>query len=866
MKQFVKKNWNYIIAFLIPWIIVVIHSLLRSSWPFGVGSILAGDTGIQIYPMMLELWDKVHSGESLFFSWNAGCGIDFYCQFLYYLFSPLNIIILLFPRSLVDDTLQFVMILKLSLMAINVSYYFLHTGNNKLKEHKKLIALVLSCAFILSDYTISLFSYVNWMDVVVLFPLILLELERLIEKGEWKRYYIFLSLAMLCSFYFAFQVCIFLVFWFVLNILSKPLKFKRFLQFAGVSLLSALTSSVVILPALFGVSNRNTGSSLPTWINTIYSFGEHMFIFSEGTVDWMSRIPNLYFSIVLLVLFGLFFVVKNDRKIKIGISVVWVILLLSLFVGELNKVWHGFAAPFGVHNRFLYLFIFLMLYMANEALAYLEGIKKWQWALVALIEIGYFIVCFINIKNYNSVVGYLLTFLLLVLINLVLFFFLKGSIKYKNLLVALSVFALIELFSNAVYEFKEYDIWAWDEITNHTDADDIREYIKLEDGQRANFTSLEENMGLVLDCPSTNQFTSYNNSSIIQFFNRMGFEYMSSSNKLIGSAPLGNFMFNVRYGISTSDKDFTDGTMVQNVNDLKLYEIDRIGGLGYMVSSNIKNFDVDKYSSFELQNDFIEKSVDGEPIFTPVLPKEKFTDGILLYKKNEEAYKKGYYYYDYTSKNVKGMELTEFSFIADEDMDLYLNAFCEAPTTCVIYVDDEEIYRDRDKYYQNLYHIGNVKKGQSIIIYSVHDLDVGQEANLWFRFAKYNEENYAKAYEKLSDSVLELDSFKASSISGTIDAKEQGIMMTSIPAMKGFTVYVDGKETKTEVIGKAFIGVPLEKGKHKVTFKYRTPYFATGLSISLGALIVFILICLLTGKKSEKEVDSKLENEKNEVA
>ena len=73
------KNYGcYIIPFLIPWLLIVVHSIVRGSWLTGQGGLLNGDTGTQLYPLMVELWNKVHSGESLFYSWNGGSGFDFY--------------------------------------------------------------------------------------------------------------------------------------------------------------------------------------------------------------------------------------------------------------------------------------------------------------------------------------------------------------------------------------------------------------------------------------------------------------------------------------------------------------------------------------------------------------------------------------------------------------------------------------------------------------------------------------------------------------------------------------------------------------------------------------------------------------------
>lgn len=96
-KDKIKNNLIYIIAFCIPWLLIVIHSVLRHTWPVFDGSILRGDAKVQYYYLYVELWNKVHSGQSLFYSWNAGDGFDFFLNFAYYLISPFALLILAVP-------------------------------------------------------------------------------------------------------------------------------------------------------------------------------------------------------------------------------------------------------------------------------------------------------------------------------------------------------------------------------------------------------------------------------------------------------------------------------------------------------------------------------------------------------------------------------------------------------------------------------------------------------------------------------------------------------------------------------------------------------------------------------------------------
>lgn len=853
MKKF--KNYGcYIIPFLIPWLLIVVHSIVRGSWLTGQGSLLNGDTGLQLYPLLVELWNKVHSGESLFFSWNAGNGIDFYLNMIYYLISPLNIIILLVPKSCILNAAQFVMVLKWSLMGVSVTYYFLHTRYNKLQECKVLFSSVLGVAFSLSSAVLILFGYFNWGDVVILFPFVLLALERLMDDGKWKMYYILLSVSMVCNFYMAYQVCIFLVIWFLIHCNRNVDKFaKKIVSFIGSSLLAAVTSAMIILPAVMGAANRYHGRKLSVWINNLYNIGEKIFLFNEGLVDWQSFKPNIYFSIGFFICVILFFTTKMKLYKKAKISLAWLFMMVSLFSGALTVFWHGFSTPNGVYHRYLYLLIFLMLYMVMETITNLQSISKWKLLVTFILELGYMIICFLHISELNSAYGYLITFLLIVLYNLLLFFFLKGSIKYQNIIVCISVLVLLELGANAFYELKEYNIKKWDDFTLNHEAAVLSKKITLKDGERVSMAEASANMGLVLDVPSTNQFTSYSFDKMVDLYNKLGLEFNDSFGVLSGSSPLTNLLFNIKYGISIDEIDFSDSTIVEQSGTSCLYKINRLAGMGYMTNDSIADWDVDNLQNFDLQNDFVKKATNSQDIFETIEPDAEFTNGTLVYKEKDEGLKDNYFLYDYISITESDTEYTVFSFTVDENMDLYMDVFSQLPMNNLIYVDGELIHQDQAVQYQGYYHIGQVKKGQKIYIYSTHSMGVGEEAVLWFRFAKFNEENYAKAYEKLSKNVYNIDNMDSTYVSGTIHADEDGIMMTSVPAMKGFTVLVDGKAVSTKTIGNAFIGVPLSKGDHKVEFKYMTPYFKQGALISLFGVAVFVVLCIYDNRRKKKE-------------
>ncbi len=96
---------------------------------------------------------------------------------------------------------------------------------------------------------------------------------------------------------------------------------------------------------------------------------------------------------------------------------------------------------------------------------------------------------------------------------------------------------------------------------------------------------------------------------------------------------------------------------------------------------------------------------------------------------------------------------------------------------------------------------------------------------------------------------LNKEKTKGDHLEGNITMTEDGYFVTSIPYDKGFTVYVDGKEVEYETVNHAFLGFPLEKGKHQITLTYEAPFKKAGMIASIIGFIIFIGIIVIDKKK-----------------
>ena len=100
--------------------------------------------------------------------------------------------------------------------------------------------------------------------------------------------------------------------------------------------------------------------------------------------------------------------------------------------------------------------------------------------------------------------------------------------------------------------------------------------------------------------------------------------------------------------------------------------------------------------------------------------------------------------------------------------------------------------------------------------------------------------DYENDVEKLKQSNFELLEMTSSKITAKAKVEEEGILQFRTLYSKGWKIFIDGKEQTPMLVNQYFLGVPLEKGEHKITLEYHTPYLILGVIISLFSITTFI--------------------------
>ena len=104
---------------------------------------------------------------------------------------------------------------------------------------------------------------------------------------------------------------------------------------------------------------------------------------------------------------------------------------------------------------------------------------------------------------------------------------------------------------------------------------------------------------------------------------------------------------------------------------------------------------------------------------------------------------------------------------------------------------------------------------------------------------------YENMVAELSDEQLEVTSYDSTHLNGTIDVKEDGIMLLTIPYSEGWSAVVDGSEAEIIAINDALMGIRLDKGSHEINLTYRPHMFNEGLAVSCVCILVIALASVI---------------------
>ena len=148
-------------------------------WPLGEKTGMVVDMHHQYAPLLAGLRDSLLSFDLSTYSFEVGLGANYISVFGYYLASPLNVLLILFPEHLWAEGILFITLLKNALcgafFALCVQTVF---------GKRNLGILVVSVMYSMMMYLLAYSWNVMWLDGVMVLPLGGMGFDRLIHTGK----------------------------------------------------------------------------------------------------------------------------------------------------------------------------------------------------------------------------------------------------------------------------------------------------------------------------------------------------------------------------------------------------------------------------------------------------------------------------------------------------------------------------------------------------------------------------------------------------------------------------------------------------------------------------------------------------------
>ena len=392
VKDLIKKYFSVFCAFIITSFILLFSFYTGGLYPFGEGTISWCDMNQQVIPLINNFKDIMESGNGLFHNFNNAGGMNFYGVFFFFLSSPLTFLCLLVEKSDIPLFMNILVLLKMALAAACAAVFF-----SKRYEHSPLLLkIVFSVSFGLGGYGMLFYQNIIWLDIMILFPLLMLSLYHLLEKGKMLPLTILLTLSIIINYYLSFMLIIFIVLFFGINLIFKKVEKAIQLKLGLSALISLMISAPVWIPSLLQIGDSARGENI---INNLK--------YSDFLTPYETVLPILFSASFLLGLFilGIIFGKIPTFKRK---YILCVLSLMPLIIEPINLMWHT-GSYMAFPARYGFIPIFLLLELGFDIINSIKsekskGVKFIILGVSTSLILGGFILWFIknNIETLSS--------------------------------------------------------------------------------------------------------------------------------------------------------------------------------------------------------------------------------------------------------------------------------------------------------------------------------------------------------------------------------------------------------------------------------------------------------------------------------
>jgi len=824
----------YLGAFFINLIIISIIFAYSGLVPFGNNNFLSSDLGTQYLTFLTKLRRQLVSGNIHLYLFSQSLGDNFFPVISYYLLSPFNLLLVFFDPKSIPVAADILIMLKISTMGVSMAYF--------LKEYFKQtdwINLIFTIAYSFCGFVASYFYDLMWLDALIMLPLVAVGVMHVIQKQKYVLYYFSILLAIIFNYYLGYMLCIFSVCFFVYiglenNLFKQSNKWQIIKNYLITSVLAGLSSAVVLVPTLVGMlKTAKTSFNVMNYLPSARFGLEALAEFGIGGNTYEQRLehgPSVFMtSTILILMLSYFFSARVNNRDKQNSVFLIGILLISMLVTTFNTVWHMFQNPAGFPFRNSFIFSFACIFIARKALA--AGVVQETNEIIKsicfagmLICIGYLtewllpkIIEQLGFETPSSQysAGYFWLSITCIIISGILLLLLNRSAKFAWLILLIVAFEAIANFNSviATASFGDQTVYR----REFDREDDILQEVK--DRSHLGHRIIVSQSGLNKAFPE-----KYNNYNDPILFNINGVSLYSSTlnqDTLQMMQNLGYFSLNVRRVSYYGGTNLTNALLgvyyrIRQWDDH--YHVEEnydAPTLGFMVNPDVYGFKM--YPGRALSNqDRLWQALNGTS-------SEYMKNATMNSMQQSNVKKDTMYTYELTTRASGPL----YFYTSPMDYD-----------TTKIYVDGKRIKTSPINVYSAAtLRLGHFKKNKQVEVKILTDklLELNPEY-----FQSLDQTRFEATIDKFRANSLKITSdLNHDTVRGTINVKQAGPMLFSIPYDNGWKASVDGKPVKLRKVVDNLMAIDLKAGQHKIALNYQVPGLKFGWIISIISMLLF---------------------------
>lgn len=359
-----KKILPFIVPPLAVMLIMGFAFYRHDLYPFGDGTVSWCDMSQQVIPLLTDFKDILSGKDGMFLNFHNAGGMNLWGVFFFFIASPYTLLVLLVDKADVIYLVNIMTVLKLMTAAVTAQIYF-RTCQKKLSPY---ISSVLSVVYAFCGY--GMFYYQNniWLDMMYLFPLLMVAFKELFEKKRIIPYTVMLTLMMIVNYYISYMIVVFILLFMAVCCwrYRKEEKYKDIpCRFIIGSLLGALLSAVVWIPCFLQFLSSGRSKSVIMQIESADFFSNY-----QTTFCLLLSTASVAVIVLVFLLDGK----KRSKRLNTDLIMLF-LMLIPIIIEPANLMWHT-GSYMSFPCRYAFITIFFALICAGYFLSSENAIAK----------------------------------------------------------------------------------------------------------------------------------------------------------------------------------------------------------------------------------------------------------------------------------------------------------------------------------------------------------------------------------------------------------------------------------------------------------------------------------------------------------